>query len=254
MRESINFSFDGIASEDMGVYIVHEGGGLFEENFLPNRSIIETKSANRNKPYFQRVESEPLEFELSFFIEQWEDRNNIRQVARWLFKDFYKPLTFESNPDRIFYAIVHSNSSLLHNGRKEGYVKLMVRCDSPYSYSHPTLIEDIESSYSSFSILNSGDVDIKPKMWITKTVSEGNISLTMVESDQTFKLSNLALNEEVFIDNEHEELISNLENLGVYRYSNHNGEWLTFSVDENTLLMQGDFKISIEYQSIYLAD
>lgn len=254
MKESINFSFDGIASEDMGVYIVNENGGLFEENFLPSRSIIETKVSNRLKPYFNRVESKPLEFTLNFFIEEWKDRDGIRQVARWLFQDYYKPLIFESNPDRIFYAMVQGDSTLLHNGRKEGYVRLNIRCNSPYSYSHPTIIEDIDSADLSTNVLNSGDLPVFPKFWITKTTSNGNISITHEDTGETLTIKNLVKGEEVYINNEDEELISDMEMLGVYHFDDHNEVFLQFLEGANHLILNGDFKLAIEYQTIYLAD
>src|SRR5690606_18530223 len=97
MREAINFSFDGIASEDMGVHIASTESGLYEEVFLPTREIIEIKIPHRNKPYLQRVELEPLSFPLTIFIHEWQSRDNLRQIARWLYQDFYKPLIFDSN-------------------------------------------------------------------------------------------------------------------------------------------------------------
>lgn len=144
MKQSINFTFDGIASQDMGVHIAWNDSGLFEENFLPERSIVEKKIANREKPYFQRVEHEPLSFSLSFAIADWEHEETLRRIARWLFQPYYKPLVFDSNPNRVFYAMVEGDSSVFHNGGREGYVELEIRCDSPYSYSHEQTKEQTE--------------------------------------------------------------------------------------------------------------
>jgi len=144
MKQSINFSFDGIHSQDMGVHIAWNDDGLFEDNFLPDRKITEKKIANREKPYFQRVEHEPLSFSLSFAIADWESEDTLRRIARWFFQPYYKPLIFDSNPNRVFYAMFEGKSSIFHNGLNEGYIELDIRCDSPYSYSHETTIEDIE--------------------------------------------------------------------------------------------------------------
>lgn len=136
MKQSIQFMFDGISSEDMGVHIAWNDDGLFEENFLPNRKIVEKKIANREKPYFQRVENEPLSFSLSFAIADWEDKETLRKLARWLFQPHYKPIVFDSNPNRVFYVILEGDSSLFHNGLNEGYIEIELRCDSPYGYTH----------------------------------------------------------------------------------------------------------------------
>lgn len=144
MKQSINFMFDGIASQDMGVHIAWNDDGLFEENFLPDRKIVEKKIANREKPYFQRVEHEPLSFSLSFAIVDWENPETLRKLARWFFQPYYKPLVFDSNPNRVFYAIFEGDSSVFHNGMGEGYIELTIRCDSPYSYSFEQTKENIE--------------------------------------------------------------------------------------------------------------
>lgn len=144
MKQSIQFMYDGISSEDMGVFIAWNDNGLFEDNFLPNRKIIEKKIANREKPYFQGVEHEPLSFSLSFAIADWESSDTLRKLARWFFQPHYKPLIFDSNPNRVFYAMFEGDSKLMSNGLKEGYVELEIRCDSPYGYSFETTKENIQ--------------------------------------------------------------------------------------------------------------
>ena len=144
MKQSINFMYDGIASQDMGVFIAWNDDGLFEENFLPERKIIERKIANREKPYFQRVEHEPLAFSLSFAIADWEDKETLRKLARWFFQPHYKPLVFDSNPNRVFYAMFEGDSKVFFNGLNEGYIELEIRCDSPYSYSFEQTKENVE--------------------------------------------------------------------------------------------------------------
>jgi len=253
MRESINFSFNGISSEDMGVSAI-QTGGLFEENFLPKRTIIESNVASKDKPSFQRVKNEPIAFPLTIFIENWKERDSIRPLAKWLFTNEYKPLYFESNPDRLYYAIVEGDSNVFHNGKKEGYVTLNIRCNSPYTFSNPLIHENIESSVGQYSINNSGDMGVVTKLWITKTVSNGDINITIEETNQSVTLSDLELGEEVYLDGDNEEIISSLSIVGIHRYDNHNGQWLNLNEGINSFLLYGDFTFSIEYQTIYLAD
>ncbi|KOS61417.1 phage tail family protein [Lysinibacillus agricola] len=144
MLESIHFMYDNISSKDMGVKIAWSKGGLYEEIFLPTRKIIEKKVANNEKPYFQRVEHEPLSFSLSFYLESWVEDKDIRKITRWLFQPYYKPLVLESNPNRVFNALVEGDSKLLHNGLKQGHVEFNIRCDSPYTYSHEHVFNNLE--------------------------------------------------------------------------------------------------------------
>lgn len=254
MREAVHFTFDGISSEDMGVHIVSVDGGLYQESFLPNRTIVEQPVANNYKPYFKRVDNEPLAFTLTIFIEEWQQRNNLRQIARWFFQPYYKPLSFDINYEKIFYVIAEGDSTLFHNGAKNGYITLNFRCDSPYSYSPLRETPTLSSSSNFYSIFNEGDLVTNPKIRIKKTVSNGPISIKNETSGQVFSFSNLQVNEEVFVDCFREVIISSLEVLNVYRYGVHNGEWLELLVDTNLLKFTGDFDISFEYEFIYLID
>lgn len=250
IREAVSFNFDGIASEDMGVHIVSTDSGLYEEHFLANRTIIETVTSNR-KPYFQRVDSEPLSFSLSIFIHDWRDRDNLRQIQKWLNQDYYKPLTFDSQPERIYYAVLEGSSAIRHNGAKEGYITLSVRCDSNYSYSY---LEQYELQGDSSSVIyNDGDMSVKPKARITYHGTDGNLTITNSENNQTITFNNLQNEEEIFIDFKEETIVSSLQYLNVYRYENHNDEWLEFIEGENEIAVVGDCTIQLEYQKIYLS-
>ncbi|WP_341323359.1 phage tail domain-containing protein [Solibacillus sp. FSL H8-0523] len=257
MREAVHFTFDNISSEDMGVHIISLGEGLFQESFLPRRSIVEQRVANQNKPYHTRVDIEPLAFTLRVFISEWRERNNLRQIARWLFQPYYKPLTFDTKPGFILYAMVEGDSTLTHNGAKDGYFDINIRCNSPFMYSPATTTDIVQSRTSTtnhYSIYNEGDFVIKPKVWITKKIANGSISIINDTTDQTTTLTNLQFNEEIFIDFENEEIISSLENVNVYRYANHNNVWLEFQLDSNSLRFIGDFDIYFEYEFVYLAE
>lgn len=144
MLEGVHFSYDGIKSVDMGLLNCKISGGMFEETFLPTRKINETKVRGNDKPYFQEVSYEPLEFKLSFAFEYYYDEKKIREVARWLNQNYYKPFYTVDNPNRIFYCMVEGDSSLVHNGLKQGYLEINFRCDSPYAYQPVVIKEKME--------------------------------------------------------------------------------------------------------------
>jgi phage-related protein len=141
MLEGIHFSYDGVYSVDMGLLNCQISGGMFEETFLPTRNIKETKVSGRDKPYFQSIELEPLSFNLTFAFEYSYDERRIKEVAGWLMQPFYKPFYTVDNPNRIFYCMIEGDSKLVHNGLKQGYITLTMRCDSPYSYTPKTIRE-----------------------------------------------------------------------------------------------------------------
>ncbi|MCM3274161.1 distal tail protein Dit [Paenibacillus elgii] len=135
MKEGIDFYYDGVYSLDMGLINCKVDSGFFEEPFLSQREIHEVSVRGRDKPYFQGVKRSPLSFSLTFAFVDYYDEEKIRAVARWLNSNTYKPFYTSDNPERIFYCMLESESTLLHNGLKQGYVNVKFRCDSPYSYS-----------------------------------------------------------------------------------------------------------------------
>ncbi|MGM1044897.1 MAG: phage tail domain-containing protein [Bacillota bacterium] len=140
MRDSLFFSYAGKKSVDFGIINVNMSPGMQEEPLAATRSIEEVSVRGRDKPYFQGTKKEPLKFSVSFAFEDTWDTNKLREVTRWLTEhDYYQELYFTNdlgrNPERIFYALFIDDPVLVHNGLQQGYVRLNVRCDSPYSYT-----------------------------------------------------------------------------------------------------------------------
>lgn len=180
--ESIDFCYDGKYSSDFGIFNVSMDNGLFSEQFIAPRNIIETKVRGNPKPYFHGVEYEPLSLSLSFAFERKWDDKLIRDVAKWLGQEQYKPLWFAENPDRIYYAMVAEDSQIIHNGVKEGYLTITMRCDSPYTYSPVVLTTEYDFSTNdvngrSITFTNNGDVICSPEIWITKVGNGGDVSI-----------------------------------------------------------------------------
>ncbi|GIP32605.1 hypothetical protein J2TS4_18150 [Paenibacillus sp. J2TS4] len=119
----------------MGLINVQLDSGLFAEPFVAEKEVMEVSIRGNDRPYFQGIKRSPLVFSLTFAFKDSYDESKIRDVARWLDKDHYCPFYTASNPERIFYCMLYSDSQLLHNGLRQGYIQLQMRCSDPYSYS-----------------------------------------------------------------------------------------------------------------------
>lgn len=104
------------------------------------------------------------------------------------------------------------------------------------------------------NIENLGDLEVKPKLWIKKKNGSGDISLINHFTGQTITMKNLINEEEVFLDCENEVIISSRQDLGVYRYDDHNDEWLELQVGDNYLKGTGNFDIDVRYQGKLLQE
>lgn len=78
-------------------------------------------------------------------------------------QDYYKPFYTVDNPNRIFYCMLEGDSKLVHNGLKQGYITLTMRCDSPYSYTPKFTKENMQFSSTK----------------LTKTITENTFSIGM---------------------------------------------------------------------------
>lgn len=69
ISDSLNFTYNNISSQNMGLINIHIKEGMNEEILISNRTILETKIRGKKIPYFQEVEQDPLEFNLTFAFE-----------------------------------------------------------------------------------------------------------------------------------------------------------------------------------------
>lgn len=250
MLESSHFNFNGESSRDKGVQIVHTGG-LYNETFKATRKIVETIVPGRKAPYFKRVDEDPLSFSLTIWIKDWEKRNNLRAISRWLFQDFYKPLYFESEPDRIYYVIFQGKSDIIHNGLKEGYITLNVRANSPDTFSNVHNDKFTVNGTKSIQYSNEGDFTIRPFIKL-KMRSAGNVRIKNEANGQEMIINNLLNEEEVYIDCVNEAIVSGFEErLNRYLFDNHNDVWLDWELDDAIFTFTGNFDIEFKYEFIY---
>lgn len=263
MFESMNFTYDGISSEDFGVVMVNSGSGLFKEPFLANRTIIEKSTANRDVPIFTGVGEKPLSFPLTIFIEEWEKRDNLRAIARWLNQKEYKPFWFESNPDRVMDVLIEGTPQLVHNGIKEGYITLNVRCKTHYYKSQPKIYErTINGTYTDW-INNDGDETIAPYIEIKKIGNGGTVQIqTSVEGRQVNNLiiKDMLDGEIAYINCVDEQIRSSYADTERYLFDLFNDDYLRFEIgniydaeSSTEIVFKGNFSIKMAYEVIYRA-
>jgi predicted phage tail component-like protein len=258
--------YDGINSVDMKMMNVSMSASLYEEPFAAQREIKEIKIRGRNKPYFQEIEKSPLTLNLNFaFTETWDD-DLMHRVKSWLLKDYYKPMIFSQDLDKIYYCVCVSEPKTLHNGLKEGYCTLEFRCDSSYAYS-PVYTFQYDLSVNSVNgtiktINNLGNVDCLPYLQFQKIgdgSGESNVSITnlsnssiisefTVSQDSTIS-GGIVDDETVTVDSERQSISTDLT--AVYRYDVFNGTYLYLVPGNNRLLIKGNAIFTFQMQYLY---
>lgn len=283
IRESIYFSFNDRVSTEFPIANVSLGEGLYEESMASGKSINESYPRNAFKPYLFGTQKEVKQFDFSFaFLEQYNDQM-IDEVIRWLNVDDYAPLFFEANIDRVFYAMPISDINHIHNGLKEGYLTLTVRCDSAYSYSHEIItpwydltseqdiiisedfkeidINGIEVEGSAnkirtsdmpteqIELKNYGHYSLHPEIWMEKTHAGDIVIKNLMNNNQEFRFTNIPVGENLYIDCMNEIIETDKEN--TYRVDNFNDNYLEIVYGKNLLQVSQNVRIKFKYQYIF---
>lgn len=255
ITESLHFTFDGINShEAFGIMNVNvNSGGLLQEAFLPRRSVLKS-TIRGGKTYFHDIEQSNLSFSVSFVFKDSFDEEQIRAVARWLNVDYYKPLIFSEQPDRIYYAIPVEDSQLIHNGLKQGYLQLTFSCSHPWSFSpaYTTQVHDLADNTAEGTeiiIANNGDLTTYPI--ISVTVLSGNtFSVLNKTTGKSIAFNNMTEDESIRIDCENQDIVSDLP--GAYRFEDMEGEYIALVRGNNRLQVYGNISIQFKYEFLRL--
>ncbi|MEQ6356555.1 hypothetical protein ABNX05_18185 [Lysinibacillus sp. M3] len=101
---------------------------------------------------------------------------------------------------------------------------------------------------------NTGDLPIKPKIWIRKKNGKGNIAIINFTTGQRVEFKDLNNSEEIYVDCENEEIVSSNQVNGVYRYDSHNDEYLELVRGSNYITSEGDFDLDIRHKAILLQE
>ncbi len=251
--ESLYFSFDGRKSTDYPILNVNmSGASLFDEPLASGKTIYETYPRDAFKPHFHGVQKTPKQFNLSFaFNEPWND-DLIDEIIRWLNVDNYKPLFFEANINRVFYALPIENIGLIHNGLKQGYLTLTMRCDSAYSYGHEVLTpvyETFQSGVDLVEILNRGHHSILPEIWIEKTGLGDLVVSNLTNNNQEMRFKNIEPGEVLHIKCQSEIIKTNKEE--IFNYEDFNDNYLEIVYGRNQIKLSKNMKIRFKYQYVF---
>lgn len=258
IRESLHFHFAGRKSTDFDIWNVKIAEGLYNEQVVADRTINEIFIRGRDKPYFIDTQEEPKSLQLRFaFNRTWDDKL-IDDVIRWLNVKVYKPLFFEGDIDRVFYAMPVDGIRKIHNGLKNGYLELNMRCDSGKSYSHKIVtpyyntkeLSDLQkTSNPIIKIGNKGHFSIYPKIWIEK-IGDGDLLIkNKTNGNEEFKFVDIDKDEQLFIDCKNEYIETDKNR--TYRYDNFNDNYLKLIYGENILTLSDNMRVKFEYRYLF---
>lgn len=247
IKDKLYFNYNGVSSRELGLTAVDLGSGLYEEDFVASRTIEETKPSGRATSIFHGITEEDRSFDLTLAFDNGFTEDKLESIMKWIFTDYYKPLYFEENSERIVFAMITGDSRIVHNGLQEGYFTVSVKTNSPYTYS------DIKkknfSQTSPVTIVNNGHRESYPIIDIKK-VGDGDLKIKV--RDYNVLITNLKNGENIQIDTLRGKIITDI--VGQYRYDNVTiGELEDLMLEEGrqTYSVEGGANIVLTYREVY---
>lgn len=260
--ESVFFTFDGIQSYEMGLYIVRiQHSGFVETPYFGATNIHEEKSSKRHVPHFYGVTREPIEFDLQFALmdkylrpRKWTPEERFK-IAKWLIHDTYKEFQSSDDLGKKYYAIITNPASLFTIG-KEGYTELTLRTNSPFAWSPVYMAEHDLSNNTTSTIItmeNRSNVSeiYNPLIEIELVGGATSVELKNLSNDgKIMKFEGLTPNETISIDTRNKIIKSNTFSSNPFSKFNIGGKkyWCDLVFGENSIEVKGKCKIWVKSQ------
>uniref|UniRef100_A0AB39C6Z2 Tail protein n=1 Tax=Bacillus phage KoopaTroopa TaxID=3234046 RepID=A0AB39C6Z2_9CAUD len=251
IKDKVRFNFNGVWSDTHNVMNVVLDSGMYEEVFVASRELNETKVRGNSKPMLHSVEDSPLEFEMTIAVDGTYTDVQIDNIIRWLWVDYHKPLYFAGKENRVYYCMPIGDAQIIHNGIKQGYFTITMRCDSSQVYS-PTLTTSsttVTSTPQTITINSDSHFDVYPEISIKKT-GAGTVTLEFLDDGgNIFEVRDLTNAEDIYINCEKEIIQTDI--IGVYRYDKIVGHFPRLVYGQNRIKITGSCTIQFRYKNKY---
>lgn len=231
------------------LYNVTLSNELYVNIIRGDTSIIEEKISGRDIPYFYGTDISPLEFEITFAINDPIDLDDLKiLVSKLLYYKTYKPITFGEIVDSsyvaktpVYYVVFTGQPKFEYTALDDkvvGYFTLNARCNAPYGfYEAPQVTITIDGSNNA-TIINYGDDDAYIDILLTK--GTGNLTSSYfiknykTEADRTNNVnlfSSLSFNSDGTASIYANEIITFNSNLRTFTSNNQNNIYDRWDLD-----------------------
>lgn len=248
--DSTDFYFNGGKSVDKSVYLVNINSGMQTTPFLSEKEVISDQIVGNDIPYVYGTKRSPLvvELTLSTLDKKWTYEKR-REIARWLDTDTFEEFYSVDDVHKKYYLQYVGGIDLTHNTTQQGYITVRMLNISPFSYS-PVYTKSYDlADISSPTVIEfkcDSDNILKPELWIEK-IGVGDLSIVnLSDGGMEFKFTGLHDLEQIYVDNKHRHIETDV--VGLYRYDSFNDGYLELPRGLNRLEVTGRCKLTFRYQ------
>jgi phage-related protein len=211
----MKFTFNGISSDEMGLYRVYIDKEQATHPLGGARTITTAKAMYSHKNIITKVSPEPLTFSLTFTaMDKPFTPIRIREIYSYFDVDNYAKLSFNTNPEFYYNVMPMTNQTDLNLYCGDvGYFSLDFVCDShhgwidreyKFSTSDEGLWEiynesNVRNEYGNYLVYPTIKVNMKkgthfgicPQYKVIADNTDGQLDLTATETYNWFRLVNL---------------------------------------------------------------
>jgi phage-related protein len=239
------FTFDGISSDSMGVYLSRLESGMITVPYASSKDILENHPNKSLYPFFYGIKFQPLQFDIVISSEDGMTKQKLYDLAQWLFKTEYKPFIAEHDEDKMYYVIANNKADFITNGLEQGYIPISFRCRDGFAWTTDTMQTfDLTSTPTPTTIQMTNGSNIMeyfyPEIEVELLGTDTSFELiNLSDNNNNLKFDNLLYNETIYVDNQ-KRIIVTSEGDVVNRYSNFNKNWLRLKQGVNNIQVNGN--------------
>lgn len=256
MRKSALWvEFDGQSSQGYDVYQVNFENGLMQsEEIITTRTVNKVQRQNSSVVDFYSITNSPLTIKAEFYCSEPITEDRKYSIIKWLKKDTYKTLRFDTMPDTYYYVIV-TKIDINHNTMLKGYFSVEFECNAPYGYTQVLLSDEYTINGTQSVNINSLSVfDTQIITVIAEIKGDSNFLIRNLTNDTEINFSGLVSGTKITIDClNHNIYAKNSDGDDILiQDKKQNHSWLEFVPGVNNLSLSGNCDFQILWQGIKL--
>ena len=164
------FTFNSVSSDDFGISVID-----FRQPILPSYQVNTVEAPARHGAFIgkkNKLAAKTIQVEVFIKADSETDlRLKVREIAAWLYTQEVKPLTYDFESDKTYYAILQGDTDL-QEVLKYGRGTINFLCPDPFAYG------DVIDSALGASVTYLGTAPTYPTYTVTFSASASNWQLT----------------------------------------------------------------------------
>lgn len=257
MFHAFDFTFAGESASNYGLFLCDLGSKQHGDHAFANQAnILGARPGNRITPlhYGVRYHDQPLSFTLIFGSNQFLDRYQVQEIAKWLtgYQQYQWLSIDQPDMEHIQFRCLIQKLTPISVNWLPIIFEAKVVCDCPYAYGYPFEEKISFNGPTSYRFYNDSTIreNIGLDLRISLAAGCRDFSITNQTTDTSLKLTGFPGGGLViFVDHETCMMRDEHNEYDIYSFSNFG--FLEFASGDNNLILDGIGEVTISGRCMY---